>query len=96
MPVKAALFTLASNGVFITNGRQHHLQPAHERKIADVSGAGDTVISVATCALMAGLSLEETAFASNLAGGWVCQFPGVVSIRWDELKAELTKVLTLP
>lgn len=93
MPVKAALFTLASEGVFITDGSTADLQAAHERKIADVSGAGDTVISVATCAMMANLNLSEVAFASNLAGGWVCQYSGVVSIEWTALQEEISKAL---
>lgn len=93
MPVKSVLFTLASKGVYISDGNESFLQPAFPREIADVSGAGDTVISVATCGMIAGLNLEQIAFTSNLAGGWVCQFPGVVSIELGSLQDEVIKAL---
>lgn len=95
MPVETAFFTLSSKGVFITNGAESHAIPAQIRNIADVSGAGDTVISTAACALAAGLELKEIAFISNLAGGWVCQFPGVVAIDAHSLKDEFTKNIGL-
>lgn len=91
MPVKSVLFTLSAHGMFICNGEQSHSVKAYARNITDVSGAGDTVISVATVALAAGLSLEEIVFLANFAGGWVCQFPGVVSIDLDTIKQEIAK-----
>lgn len=92
MPVSMGFFTLSSEGVYITNGKESYREPARVRTIADVSGAGDTVISVAACCLAAGLGMAEIAFVSNLAGGWVCQFPGVVAIEAGALKSELTKI----
>jgi rfaE bifunctional protein kinase chain/domain len=91
MPIDMSFFTLSAEGVFITDGKSHSRLPAFRRSIADVSGAGDTVIAVATCALSGGLSMEEIAYVSNLAAGWVCQFPGVVSIQRDALIEEVTK-----
>ena len=68
---KISFITLSENGVFIKdNTKQHHI-PAHIRNIADVSGAGDTVISVATLCLTAGMSIKEIAEIANLAGGLV-------------------------
>lgn len=96
MPVEFAFFTLSSDGVFMTDGKQHIHLPAEKRTIADVSGAGDTVISVAACALAAGLEMQEIAFISNIAGGWVCQFPGVVAIEADALNQEVVKMLQKP
>lgn len=93
MPVKYGLFTLSQHGVFITDGTEDFLQPALPRSIADVSGAGDTVISTATCALAVGCSLEEIAMLSNLAGGYVCQYPGVVAISGEALTGEIEKML---
>lgn len=61
------------------------LIPAHKRNIADVSGAGDTVISVATLCLAAGLSSSDTAKIANLAGGLVCEHVGAVAIKKDIL-----------
>ncbi len=93
MPVGCAFFTLSADGVFITDGSENHHIPAFNRTIADVSGAGDTVISAATCALAVGMDLRNIATISNLAGGWVCQFPGVVSITQNDLLEEINKSL---
>ncbi len=67
---------------------QYHI-PAHIRNIADVSGAGDTVISVATLCLTAGMSIKEVAEIANLAGGLVCEKSGVVSIDKELLIKEV-------
>lgn len=91
MGLQSALFTLSEHGVFITNGTESHHMAAIKRSIADVSGAGDTVIAAAACALAGGMNIEELAYVSNIAGGWVCQFPGVVSIPQQQLIAEITK-----
>lgn len=74
------LLTLSDKGVFISNGLKYSLIPAHKRDIADVSGAGDTVISVAALCLAAGCNPAELASLSNLAGGLVCEKVGVVPI----------------
>jgi rfaE bifunctional protein kinase chain/domain len=72
--------TLSEKGVMITNGNKIHWEPAHFRNIADVSGAGDTVVSVAALALAAGCTPAQIAALSNLAGGLVCEEIGVVPI----------------
>ncbi len=65
------------------------MMPAYLRKIADVSGAGDTVISVATLCLALGMSSTDIAKISNLAGGLVCENVGVVPIDKDRLYKEV-------
>jgi rfaE bifunctional protein kinase chain/domain len=80
--------TLSEHGVYIKDSNQEHHIPAHIRTIADVSGAGDTVISVATLCLTAKRSIETIAELSNLAGGLVCEKSGVVSITPDQLRDE--------
>lgn len=85
--------TLSEHGVFINADGEKTYIPAHIRKIADVSGAGDTVISVATLCLASGLSPAQVASIANLAGGLVCEFSGVVPIDKDLLKAEVEKIL---
>ncbi|WP_294679356.1 bifunctional heptose 7-phosphate kinase/heptose 1-phosphate adenyltransferase [uncultured Fluviicola sp.] len=80
--------TLSEHGVFIKKDEADYHTPAHFRNIADVSGAGDTVISVATLCLTAELSIESIAELSNLAGGLVCEKSGVVSIDPDQLIQE--------
>lgn len=86
--------TLSEHGVFIKNEADKFYIPAHLRNIADVSGAGDTVISVATLCLTVGLPISEIAEIANLAGGLVCEKSGVVSIELPQLKAELTRIKT--
>ena len=86
--VKGALITLSERGVFIDfNSERHHL-PAHVRQISDVSGAGDTVISIAACCVALGLPPRFIAGLSNLGGGLVCEAVGVVPIDKQRLKAE--------
>lgn len=77
--------TLSELGVFISNGIQEQYFPAVERHIADVSGAGDTVISVAALAMAAGLPSDVMAMMANLAGGMVCELPGVVPVDKNRL-----------
>jgi rfaE bifunctional protein kinase chain/domain len=84
--------TLSEHGVFIANKKDRHYIPAHKRTISDVSGAGDTVISVATLCLAAGLSIETLAAIANLAGGIVCEYRGVVAIKATELLDEAKKL----
>ncbi|MCY1720313.1 bifunctional ADP-heptose synthase [Prolixibacteraceae bacterium Z1-6] len=81
--------TLSELGVFISNGISDQYYPAVIRDISDVSGAGDTVISVASLALAAGLSPKIMALMSNLAGGLVCEKPGVVPVDRKQLKKEM-------
>jgi rfaE bifunctional protein kinase chain/domain len=81
--------TLSEHGVFIKSAEEKIYIPAHIRTIADVSGAGDTVISVATLCLAIGLPIEKVAAYANLAGGLVCEKSGVVSIEKDQLIEEI-------
>ncbi|MEJ2003979.1 MAG: D-glycero-beta-D-manno-heptose-7-phosphate kinase, partial [Cyclobacteriaceae bacterium] len=62
--------------------------PAHRREISDVSGAGDTVISVAALATALAAPKSKVARLSNLAGGLVCENTGVVPIDREELLKE--------
>jgi D-glycero-beta-D-manno-heptose-7-phosphate kinase len=81
---KTTLVTLSEYGVVVNqNGLFTHI-PAHDRKIIDVSGAGDTVISVAALCLALKLEPEILANLSNLAGGLVCEKVGVVPIDKDQ------------
>jgi D-glycero-beta-D-manno-heptose-7-phosphate kinase len=79
------LITLSERGVFIDDGNNHSLIPAEKRLIADVCGAGDTVISVASLAYVAGLQLKDIAYWSSYCGTLVCQYPGVKPITREML-----------
>ena len=80
--------TLSERGVYMDFRSEQVAIPAHIRQIADVSGAGDTVISIAACALAAGASPAQIAELANLGGGLVCEFLGVVPIEVNLLKRE--------
>lgn len=86
---KLIFVTLSELGVFISNGVKDQYFPAVIRYIADVSGAGDTVISVASLAMATGLDPKVMALMSNLAGGLVCEKLGVVPIDKEQLMKEM-------
>lgn len=97
--IKIALITLSEKGVLIVwqseSGYQHKLIPAHHRNIVDVSGAGDTVISVATLCLSLGFSPESIASIANLSGGLVCEEVGVVPVNKEKLMHEISRLQLL-
>lgn len=86
------LLTMSERGVMISDGKTFEYFPAHLRKIADVSGAGDSVIAVASLCVSLDLSNKETALLSNLAGGLVCEEVGVAPIDVQKLKEEAAKL----
>lgn len=86
-----SLVTLSEMGVLVKKGNTHSLLPAFQREIVDVSGAGDTVISVAVLCLAAGADHEQMAAMANLAGGLVCEKSGVVPIDAELLRMEAQK-----
>jgi rfaE bifunctional protein kinase chain/domain len=83
---KGVLLTLGAQGMslFESDGSVSNL-PTMARTVADVSGAGDTVISTLTMALAAGATLKEAATLANFAGGIVCGYVGIVPIDKKEL-----------
>jgi len=88
LAAKSVMVTLSEHGVFIDSGAIKLKLPAHIREIADVSGAGDTVVSIAALCVALNLSPNNIAALSNLGGGLVCQHVGVVSINKSELLQE--------
>lgn len=68
--------------------------PAHYRNISDVSGAGDTVISVAALCLASGTEVPDMAAIANLSGGIVCEEVGVVPINKTKLQDEVIRMLS--
>nr|WP_319998765.1 bifunctional ADP-heptose synthase [uncultured Draconibacterium sp.] len=87
--LKLILITLSELGVYIINGNEEQYYPVAIRDIADVSGAGDTVIAVASLAMAAKLPPKIIALLSNLAGGLVCEKVGVVPVDKTQLKKEM-------
>ncbi len=91
------LTTLSEFGIMIsmkdTPDEKNIFIPAHVRSISDVSGAGDTVISLASLCLAKKCSPYEIAYISNLAGGLVCEEVGVVPVNKDKLLKEVLALL---
>lgn len=88
LSVQSVMTTLSEKGVIISNGTETHHIPAHLRTIADVSGAGDTVVSVAALCMALCLPIKFVAELSNLAGGLVCEYQGVVPVQKEKLLLE--------
>ncbi|MBN2682996.1 MAG: hypothetical protein JXR58_10850 [Bacteroidales bacterium] len=85
------IVTLSEYGIYVTDGNKWEIFPAEKRDIVDVSGAGDTVIAVATLCIAAGIGIFETARIANIAGGLVCEKVGVVPIERNELFDEFDR-----
>lgn len=77
---QVSLITLSEHGVFYQQERNAEVIPSHRRNIADVSGAGDTVIAVAAMVYALTKDVRAMAAWANLAGGMVCEETGVVPI----------------
>lgn len=94
------MVTLSEDGVFTSyrnEGRNSFMIiPSHVRQVADVSGAGDTVISVAALCLALKTEPFTLAFVSNIAGGLVCEEAGVVPVNREKLIRELARTGTAP
>jgi rfaE bifunctional protein kinase chain/domain len=89
-----SLITLSENGVFYQQDNEKKLIPSHRRNIADVSGAGDTVIAVASLAYAATRNINLAAEIANIAGGIVCEEVGTVAINKQKLLAECQRLLS--
>lgn len=88
-----SLITLSEKGIFIHDEETANIIPAHVRNIADVSGAGDTVIAVAALVYAITKDVLLTAEIANLAGGLVCEDVGTVAISKEKLFAECRELL---
>lgn len=85
LDIENVLLTLSEKGLFVSFGDLETFIPTEAKSISDVSGAGDTVISVAALLLALNTEPELLAKISNLAGGIVCEKLGVVPINKAEL-----------
>ncbi len=83
---KYVLLTLGEEGIAVfEKEKKEKRMPTKARRVADVSGAGDTVISTLTMALAAGADIIESSYLANYAGGIVCEEIGIVPIELDKL-----------
>ena len=89
-----SFITLSEHGVYFSDGQAQKLIPTHIRNISDVSGAGDTVIAVASLVYASSKNMLLAAEISNIAGGMVCELVGTAPINKNDLAAEVVKLLT--
>jgi rfaE bifunctional protein kinase chain/domain len=85
---RITLITLSENGLYFHESGFSALFPSVKRNVADVSGAGDTVIAVVALSLALNLQPKELALLANLAGGQVVEKVGVVPVDAIELEKE--------
>jgi rfaE bifunctional protein kinase chain/domain len=88
-----SFITLSEKGVFYQNGKESSLIGSHLRNIADVSGAGDTVIAVASLVYAATKNARLMAEIANIAGGLVCEVVGTAAIDRERLLHECELLL---
>jgi rfaE bifunctional protein kinase chain/domain len=90
---QVSLITLSEKGMFYDAGTDAKIIPTHVRSIADVSGAGDTVIAVASLVYAATKNIELATEMANIAGGLVCEEVGTAAINKTRLLAECKLLL---
>lgn len=82
------LITLSDKGIFYSNQAHQNILPTIPRNIADVCGAGDSVVSIAALGIALKLPLADIAQLANLAGGQVCEKVGVVPVSVAQLELD--------
>jgi rfaE bifunctional protein kinase chain/domain len=88
-----SFITLSEHGVYFGSEANQNLIPTHIRNIADVSGAGDTVIAVASLVYAYSKNMLLAAEIANIAGGLVCELVGTAPINKNALAQEVNKLL---
>ncbi|HEY4111343.1 bifunctional heptose 7-phosphate kinase/heptose 1-phosphate adenyltransferase [Puia sp.] len=89
-----SFITLSEKGVFFQYGEQAEQLPSHLRNIADVSGAGDTVVAVASLIYAATRDVRLMAEIANIAGGLVCEEVGTAAINKSRLLEECKRLIS--
>jgi D-glycero-beta-D-manno-heptose-7-phosphate kinase len=88
-----SFITLSEKGVYFQNDKVNNIIPSHFRNIADVSGAGDTVIAVAALLYATTGDIKLMAEVANIAGGLVCEEVGTAAISKEKLLNECRLLL---
>ena len=78
--INTLLLTLSEKGILCANENDVIHLPTQVRQVADVSGAGDAVISIASCCKLLQMDRELMVNLSNLAGSLACEYMGVKPI----------------
>ncbi|MEP6949725.1 MAG: bifunctional ADP-heptose synthase [Ginsengibacter sp.] len=88
-----SMITLSERGIFYQENDNKNIIPSHRRNIADVSGAGDTVIAVASLVYASTMSIHLAAEVANIAGGIVCEEVGTAAINKEKLLKECKELI---
>ncbi|QQS27402.1 MAG: D-glycero-beta-D-manno-heptose-7-phosphate kinase [Sphingobacteriales bacterium] len=88
------VITLSSKGIFVATPDDHEICPAYQRNITDVSGAGDTVLSILALGIALELDIFATVELANIAAGLVCEQVGVVPVEKERLFKEASALLS--
>jgi len=91
---KVSLITLSEKGIFYQQLQNAAIIPSHLRNVADVSGAGDTVIAVAAMVYAATKNAHLAAEVANIAGGLVCEEVGTAAVDREKLLRECELLLS--
>ena len=91
---KISFITLSEKGVYFQMENKSAIIPSHIRNVSDVSGAGDTVIAVASIVYAATEDVQMMAEIANIAGGLVCEEVGTVAISKEKLLKECELLLS--
>ncbi len=92
LDIEALLITRSEHGMTLLRKNMPELHlPARAREVFDVTGAGDTVISVLATALAAGESLPEAVAMANIAAGIVVGKLGTATISMPELRRAISE-----
>lgn len=86
------MITRSEKGIYMSDKQSHHFIHGHSVQNADNTGASDTVVSLAALCEALEVPLNTQAELSNLAGGIVCKYPGVVPIKTQELLEEAKRM----
>lgn len=89
-----SFITLSEKGVFYNDKNDCNIIPTHIRSIADVSGAGDTVIAVASLVYATSQNIHLAAEMANIAGGLVCEEVGTAAINKEKLLIECERLIS--
>jgi rfaE bifunctional protein kinase chain/domain len=93
---RAVLMTRGDQGMWLLDDREEGYLPAAAREVADVTGAGDTVIATLALSLAAGATLAEAAWLANEAAGVVVGKFGPSTVSVEELIGAATRTMKTP
>ena len=91
MGYKSVMITLGEKGIAVRENGEIFIAPTRVQQVADVTGAGDTVLAATTLGIVSGLSLKECAHIANYAAGIVIEKIGAATASPTELIERIKK-----